>query len=79
MNAPNVVGAPSVSARVAGTVPPTPPCVHSDAFTVWPLSIVIVLVSSSVPSGAVQVIVQLSCRKPFPHGSVTTMSVGSGW
>ena len=32
VNGPNVAGVPSVSDSVAGTVPPTPPCVHSDRF-----------------------------------------------
>ena len=55
VNAPNVAGVPSVSASVAGTVPPTPPCVHSERLATWPRAILTVVVSSTVPSGAVQV------------------------
>ena len=55
MNAPNVAGVPSVSASVAGTEPPTLPCVHSERLASWPRAIFTVVVSSTVPSAAVQV------------------------
>ena len=76
VKAPKVAGAPSVSASVAGTVPPTPPCVQSETSTVWPLSIVIDFVSATVPSGSVQVSVQDSCRKPFGPGTMPSARYG---
>ena len=76
VNAPNEAGAPSVSASVAGTVPPTPPCVQSERSATWPLSIVSWRVSSSVPSAAVQVSVQDSCRKPFGPGTMPSARYG---
>ena len=36
-------------------LPPTPPCVQSERLTSWPRAILTVVVSSTVPSGAVQV------------------------
>jgi len=53
----NAAGAPSDSAGV-----PEPPCVQSDNLTAWPLPTVILFVSRSAPSAAVQVIVQASFR-----------------
>ena len=64
MNAPKLAGAPSVSDSVAGTVPPTEAGVQSERFATSPLSTITLLVESSVPSAAVQVIVQHSGRNP---------------
>ena len=55
VNGLNRAGVPSVSDSVAGTVPPTVPCVHSDRLASWPRAIFTVVVSSTVPSAAVQV------------------------
>ena len=52
VNAPEVAGAPSVSASVLGTVPPTVACVQSERLTTWPHAILTVVVSSTVPSDA---------------------------
>ena len=54
VKAPNVAGAPSVSASVGGTVPPTPPCVQSERYACWPRPSFTVVVSSTLPSAAVQ-------------------------
>ena len=55
VNAPNVAGAPSVSASVAGTVPPTPPVVQGVMLATSPLSTRTLVEPSTVPSAAVQV------------------------
>src|SRR4051812_28003541 len=79
MNAPKEAGPPRVSASVAGTVPATGPCVQSDRLVDWPLSSVTDLVSRTVPSGAVQVSVQLSFRNPRgPACSPSASKAGVG-
>src|SRR3954471_13022720 len=64
VKAPKLAGAPSVSDSVAGTVPPTEAGVQSETFATSPLSTITLLVESTVPFGAVQLIVQLSGRNP---------------
>src|SRR4051794_24421761 len=64
VSAPKLAGAPRVSESVAGTVPPTEPGVQSERFATSPLSTTTWLVESTVPFGAVHVIVQFSRKKP---------------
>jgi hypothetical protein len=52
---PKLAGVPSVRPSVAGTVPPTPPCVQSERLASSPRAILTVVVSSTVPFAPVQV------------------------
>src|SRR4051812_260924 len=76
VNAPNAAGAPIVSDRGAGTMPPAQPWVQRSMFATSPLSRITCEVESSVPSAAVHVIVQFSRRKPF--GPMTRPSARYG-